>query len=276
MEIITPDINIWTLNIKELAAYKDLLLIWIRRDILAIYTQTILGPLWFFLQPILTTATYVIVFSRFKSFAVEGIPPVLFYISGVILWSYFSDCITKTSTFFKDSNAIFSKVYFPKLIIPLSIVLTNLIKFAIQFLVFLFVYFFTLRSSATLHPNIYLLLFPVLLLMIAALGLGAGLIVSALTTRYKDFVHLLTFGVQLLMFLSPVFYPVSNMADSRYKSIILANPMTGIIETFRYGFTGYGYLSSSLLLYDALIITGLLFTGIVLFNLTEKKFVDVI
>lgn len=275
-EVITPKSNIWGLNLKELNEYRDLLVIWMRRDILAIYKQTILGPIWFILQPILTTITYVIVFSRLAKFSTVGISPVLFYLSGIMLWSYFSDCITKTSSFFKDTTAIFSKVYFPKLIIPLSIVLTNLVKFSIQFILFLSVYIYFLFTDKSFEPNGYILLLPVLILLIAGLGLGTGLIVSSVTIRYKDFAHLLTFGVQLMMFISPVFFPVSGMGDSAYKKLILANPMSGIIEAFRYGFTGKGYFSWELLSYDAGCVVFLLFTGIIIFNLTEKSFVDVI
>ena len=275
-EVITPKNNIWSLNLKELNEYRDLLIIWMRRDILSIYKQTILGPIWFILQPILTTITYVIVFSRLAKFSTVGISPVLFYLSGIMLWSYFSDCITKTSSFFKDTSAIFSKVYFPKLIIPLSIVLTNLVKFSIQFVLFLLVYIYFFITDKSLEPNANILLLPALILLIAGLGLGAGLIVSSITIRYKDFAHLLTFGVQLMMFISPVFFPVSGMADSAYKKLILANPMSGIIEAFRYGFTGKGYFSWELLSYDAAFVVFLLFTGIIIFNLTEKSFVDVI
>lgn len=275
-EVITPKSNIWSLNLKELKEYKDLLVIWMRRDILSIYKQTILGPVWFILQPALTTVTYVIVFSRLAKFSTVDVPPALFYLSGIILWSYFSDCITKTSTFFKDTSAIFSKVYFPKLIIPLSIVLTNLVKFSIQFVLFISVYIYFLVSEKSIQPNLHTLLFPVLILLIAALGLGTGLIVSSLTIRYKDFTHLITFGIQLMMFVSPVFFPVSGMADNSYKKLILANPMSGIIEAFRYGFTGKGYFSWELLSYDTGCVLLLLFTGIIVFNLTEKSFVDVI
>jgi lipopolysaccharide transport system permease protein len=275
-EVITPKSSIWGLNLKELNEYRDLLIIWMKRDISAIYKQTILGPIWFILQPVLTTITYVIVFSRLAKFSTVGISPVLFYLSGIMLWSYFSDCITKTSSFFKDTSAIFSKVYFPKLIIPLSIVLTNLVKFSIQFVLFLSVYVYFLIADKSFGPNLYILLLPVLILLIAGLGLGTGLIVSSVTIRYKDFAHLLTFGVQLMMFISPVFFPVSGMADSAYKKIILANPMSGIIEAFRYGFTGKGYFSWELLSYDTACVVFLLFTGIVIFNLTEKSVVDVI
>jgi lipopolysaccharide transport system permease protein len=275
-EIITPKTNIWSLNIKELYEYKDLLLIWMRRDILSIYTQTILGPVWFILQPVLTTIVYVIVFSRFAKIQVGGYSPVLFYLAGTILWNYFSDCISKTSAFFKDSNAIFSKVYFPKLIIPLSIVFTNLIKFSIQFLLFISVYIYFLTNNANIQPNLYMLLLPLLILLTGLLGLGTGLIVSSLTIRYKDLSHLLTFGIQLLMFVSPVFYPVTNITSGVYRKLILSNPMSGIIECFRLGFTGSGYFSWQLLSYDAAIILILLFIGVVLFNLTEKNAVDII
>ncbi len=273
-EVITSKDSIWKLNVKEIWDYRDLLVIWMRRDILSIYKQTILGPLWFVLQPILTTATYVLIFSRLAKFSTVGLPPVVFYLSGIIIWSYFSECITKTATFFKDGSPVFSKVYFPRLIIPLSLVLTNLVKFGIQFLLFIIVFIYYLATSDSLHPNGYIALLPVLILLIAALGLGTGILISSLTTRYKDFSHLVTFGVQLLMFTSPVFFPIMGIEDSSYKNVILANPMTGIIEAFRYGFTGRGYFSWQLLGYDAACVVFFLFIGIITFNSVEKNFVD--
>ncbi len=275
-EVITPAQRILTLNTKEIWKYRDLLFIWMRRDILSIYTQTILGPLWFFLQPLLTTLTYMIIFGRIAQLSTTDLPPVLFYMSGTILWAYFSECILKTSSFLKDNSGLFSKVYFPRLIIPISIVFTNLIKFGIQLVVFLMVYGYYLTKDATIHPNALLLLLPVLILIVACLGLGAGMIVSALTTMYKDLSHLINFSVQLLLFLSPVFFPVSSMKDSIYRTIILANPMTGIIESFRYAFTGKGYFSWSLLAYDASISAVFLIAGVLVFNSIEKSFVDTI
>jgi lipopolysaccharide transport system permease protein len=275
-EIITPNHNIWRLNFHEIKEYKDLLLIWMRRDILAVYSQTILGPVWFIVQPVLTTITFLIVFSRLAKLSLADTPPVLFYLSGIILWNYFSDCITKTSSFFKDTSAIFSKVYFPKLIIPLSIVLTNLLKFSIQMVLFLLAYIYFLTTGKPIHPNSLLFLLPLLILLIAALGLGTGLIVSSITVRYKDMAHLISFGIQLMMFMSPVFFPLSGMQEGLYKNIILANPMTGIIETFRYGFHGHGFFSWPLLAYDAGCVCLLLLLGVVIFNITEKNFVDVI
>jgi lipopolysaccharide transport system permease protein len=275
-EIIRPAGRIWTLPLKEIWNYRDLLVIWMRRDILSIYKQTILGPIWFIVQPILTTITYFIIFSRLGKFSTTGLPPVLFYLSGIILWGYFAESLTKTSTFFKDNSHVVSKVYFPRLIIPLSLVLTNLVKFGIQFALFLAIYFYYYLAGAPVHPNAYLLLFPLLILLTAGFGFGAGLIISSLTTRYKDLLHLTSFGVQLLMFMSSVFFPVSVMENSPYKKIILANPMTGIIEAFRYGFTGKGYFSWWLLMYDALCISVILFMSILVFNWIEKTFVDTI
>ena len=274
--VITNRNSIWTLNIHELWEYRDLLLIWMRRDILSIYKQTILGPVWFILQPLLTTLIYVVFFSRVAKFSTVGLPAPLFYLSGIILWSYFAECITKTATFFKDGSPIFSKVYFPRLIIPLSLVLTNLVKFAIQFLLFLVIYLYFLFTGGHFSPTVHLLLLPVLILFIAALGLGSGLIISSLTTRYKDLVHLITFGVQLMMFTTPVFLPLSGIKDPIYRKVFLANPMTGMIEAFRYGFTGAGTFSWNLLAYDGCCVLVLLLAGIFLFNSVERDFVDTI
>lgn len=273
-EIISPKSSVWTIDLKEIWKYRDLLLIWMRRDILAVYKQTILGPLWFVLQPVLTTVVYIVIFSRIAKLSTTNLPPAVFYLTGIILWGYFAECITKTATFFKDNAAILSKVYFPKLIIPLSLVLTNLLKFAIQFVLFLGVYVFYLSTGSSIHPNTYLLLFPLLIILIAGLGLASGMIISSLTIRYKDFVHLITFGVQLLMFTTSVFFPISSIGDGFYKKVMLINPMTGIIETFRYGFTGTGYFEWKILAYDSVVVAVLMVVGIVLFNIVEKDFVD--
>jgi lipopolysaccharide transport system permease protein len=275
-EIITPVNSIWTLPLKEIWRYRDLLVIWMQRDINSIYKQTILGPIWFILQPVLTTVTYFVIFTKLGNFSTIGLPPFLFYFSGIMLWSYFAESLSKTSTFFKDNSQIVSKVYFPKLIIPLSLVLTNLVKFGIQFVLFLLLYFYYLGTETTVHPNSFIFLFPLLVLMIAGLGLGLGMIISSLTTRYKDLAHLIGFGIQLLMFMSPVFFPVTTMANSYYKWLILANPMTGIIEAFRYGFTGKGYFSWELLGYDSACMFAFLLVGIVIFNIVEKDAIDTI
>ncbi len=274
IEIITPKSNICSINVKEIWDYRDLLLIWMRRDILAVYKQTILGPLWFVVQPILTTIVYIVIFSRVAKLSTTSLPPALFYLSGIIVWSYFAECITKTATFFKDSSAVLSKVYFPRLIIPLSLVLTNLVKFSIQFVLFVIVYLFFFFTTHSFSANEYILLFPLLILLIAGLGLASGMIISSLTIRYKDFVHLITFGVQLLMFTTSVFFPVTSIEDRFYRTVMLANPMTGIIEAFRYGFTGVGYFKWDILAYDTVFMLLLLMISVVLFNMVEKDFVD--
>lgn len=274
-ETITPSHNIFHLNLRELWDYRDLLIIWVKRDISAIYKQTIFGPLWFFLQPLLTTVTYLIIFSRIAKFSTNGLPPVLFYLSGIILWAYFSECIVRTAFFLKENSAIFSKVYFPRLIIPLSIIISNLIKFSIQFGLFVIVYFYFLFASDSFHPTYYWLLFPVLVVMIALLGLGSGIIIASLTIRYKDLSHLIVFGIQLMMFVSPVFFPLDSM-EGKYKTIILANPMSGIIEFFRFMFSGQGSPNWPLLGYDMVCVIGFLIIGLVLFNHSEKTFVDTI
>jgi lipopolysaccharide transport system permease protein len=275
-EILTPDNKVFSIPFREIWDYRDLLFIFIRRDILAIYKQTILGPLWFFLQPVLATMVYVLVFSRVAKMSTGNIPPALFYLSGLVLWSYFAECVTRTSTFIRDNTSILSKVYFPRLVIPISLVLTNLVRFAIQLVLFFLVYAWFIFNGSIPGPNIYALTFPLLVLMIALLGLGIGMIVSSLTTRYKDLAHLLVFGVQLLMFASPVIFPLSNFSNGNLAMFIKANPMTGIIEAFRHAFFGEGIFSWQLLTYDAGCILLFLLLGIFLFNRVEKSFVDTI
>lgn len=277
-EVIRPANNLYTVNLKEIWNFRDLLFILVRRDILAIYKQTILGPIWFFLQPVLTTFIYVMVFSRAAKLSTGGLPPALFYLSGLILWSYFSECIMRASTFLKDNTPILSKVYFPRLIIPLSLIITNLAKFGIQLLLFFLVYFYFyfFSTESTIQPNLFCLLLPILIFVSGILGLASGMIISSLTTRYKDLVHLVSFGVQLLMFTSSVIFPLSTFSESKYKILIMLNPMTGIMETFRYGFFGNGYFSWTLLGYDMLCALILLVVGIIVFNVVEKSFVDTI
>lgn len=275
-ETITASNAIFSVNFKELWQHRDLLTVLVKRDIASVYKQTILGPLWFFLQPVLTTATYVIIFSRIARFSPPGLPPVLFYLSGIILWTFFAECVVKTSSFLKDNTSILSKVYFPRLIIPLSITFTTLVKFSIQFALFLLVYFYYYFTTGEVHISGYIFLLPLLLFFIAMLGLGAGIIVASLTIRYKDLSHLISFAIQLLMFISPVFIPLESVTDTVYKNIISANPMTGFIEMFRFIFNGQGYVTWPLLVYDFLCVAIFLFIGLILFNRTEKSFIDTI
>lgn len=273
-EVISSGNDLFSVDFSSLWENRDLLLLLTRRDILAIYKQTILGPLWFLVQPVLTTITFVFIFARGIHLSTSGVPPVLFYMSGVVLWSYFSECITKTSTFLKDNSQILSKVYFPRLILPLSLVLTNLVKFAIQFGVFIVVYLYFLIGKKEVAGNSFLFLLPLLIAVIAGLGLGMGLLIAALTTKYRDLNHLTVFGVQILMFASPVIFPLDSLKGKSYQILVKANPMTGLIEAFRYGFFGAGVLDWNLLLYDLTIVILFLIAGLLFFNMVERSFVD--
>jgi len=237
--------------------------------------KTILGPFWFFLQPILTTITFTIVFGNIAKIPTDGIPPILFYMSGIVCWSYFSDCLTRTSSTFVANANIFGKVYFPRLITPLSNIISLLMKFSIQMLLLVcFLIYYKLNGSGV-NPNITILLTPFLILLMAGLGLGFGIIVSSLTTKYRDLTFLVGFGVQLLMYATPVIYPLSALPD-KYKWIVLANPMTSIIDTFRYAFLGAGTFSPENLIYSTVFMVITLAIGIVIFNRVEKTFMDTV
>lgn len=275
---IKPQQSILDLKIRDTWEYRDLLGLLVRRDFVSFYKQTILGPLWFFIQPVFTTIIFTFVFGNLAGISTEGLPGPLFYLAGITTWNYFAECLTKTSTVFKDNASIFGKVYFPRLIMPLSIVVSNLVKFGVQFLLFLSVMLYYLLQDADFSPNIYILLFPFLMLLMAALGLGLGMIISAMTTKYRDLAFLVTFGVQLLMYATTVIYPLS-VAKSKYPEyswIIEYNPMTTIIETFRFGFLGEGSFNWITLGYTSLTTALILVTGIVIFNKVEKNFVDTV
>lgn len=273
--IIEGKTSLLNLNLKDVWNYRDLLLMFVKRDFISFYKQTILGPLWFFIQPFFTTIVFTFVFSNLAGISTDGLPASLFYLSGITAWNYFADCITKTSTVFKDNANIFGKVYFPRLIMPLSIIVSNLVRFAVQFILFLgmVLYFYFQNENFTITYAV--LLFPLLLILMAFLGLGLGLIVSALTTKYKDLTFLVTFGVQLLMYGTTVIYPLSA-APEKYKFIIELNPMTFILETFRFGFLGSGQFSASGLAYASLVTFIIFSFGIIIFNRTERNFVDTI
>ena len=272
---IKPRDNLFNLHSKEVWAYRDLLLLLVHRDFVSFYKQTILGPLWFFIQPILTTIMFTFVFGRLAHISTDNVPPVLFYLAGITAWNYFADCLTKTSTVFKDNANIFGKVYFPRLIMPLSIVVSNLVRFAVQFLLFIIVMIFYAVKGADFHLTWAVFLFPAVVILMATLGLGAGMIISAMTTKYRDLAFLITFGIQLLMYATTVIYPLSSIS-SKYKWIVALNPMTSLIETFRYGFLGKGSFTWSSLAYSAIVTLVLLTAGIIIFNKVEKNFVDTV
>ena len=263
-------------SFKELWEYRDLLMLLVRRDFVAFYKQTILGPIWFFLQPMLTTIIFTLVFGKLGGFKTDGLPQPLFYLAGITAWNYFSDCLTKTSTVFRDNAGIFGKVYFPRLIMPLSIVISNLLRFGVQMLlliIMIMVYVF--YYHVPVHPTSYILLFPLLVLIMAVFGLGFGIIISSMTTKYRDLSFLVTFGVQLLMYATTVVFPLSAVGE-KFRWIVELHPMTYVIEGFRLGFLGHGSFSWYGLLYTGLVSASLLLVGFFVFNKVERNFVDTI
>lgn len=267
--------SLFSINFREVWQYRDLLLMLVKRDYVTFYKQTILGPLWFFIQPMLTTVVYVFLFGRLAGLSTDGTPQIAFYLAGITIWNYFSESFTKTSTVFKDNAAMMGKVYFPRLIMPLSIVVSALMKFGIQFALFLAVVIYYTLIEKTIQPNLWILLTPYLMFLMAAFSLGLGMIFSSLTTKYKDLVFLLTFGIQLFMYASPVVYSMSSIPDN-YQALILANPLTPIFECFRYGFLGSGSFEPASLLLSSGIIFLILGLGVVVFNKVEKSFMDTV
>ena len=263
------------LHLADLWRYRDLVMLFVRRDFVSTYKQTILGPLWFVIQPLLTTLTFTLIFGNIAQLSTDGLPKILFYLSGITAWNYFSECLTRTSETFNANANIFGKVYFPRLAVPVSIVISNLIKFAIQLGLFFGFYVYFVAKGTDIHPTSALLLLPPLLLLMAALGLGSGIIVSSLTTRYRDLRYVVQFGAQLLMYSTPVVFPLSKL-PGQYRWVMLANPMTPIVETFRYAFLGTGTFSWSLLGISAIATLCILALGVLLFNRVEKTFMDTV
>ena len=272
---INPHSKWYDLRIKEIFKYKDLLFLFVKRDFVSIYKQTILGPLWFFLQPIITAITFTVIFGNLAKISTDGLPQILFYMAGITLWNYFADTLTKTADTFSSNANIFGKVYFPRMIVPLSVVVSNLIKLAIQFLLFLGIWIYYLIQSDLIHPNKMLVLIPFLIILIGFMALSFGIIISSLTTKYRDLKFLVTFGIQLMMYASPIVYPLSIVPE-KYKWIIVANPVTSIIETFKYAFLGVGEFSWLYLVYSTLFTIILFMIGLVIFHRVEKSFMDTV
>ena len=273
--VVKPEVNMFDLRLSELWRYRDLVLLFVRRDFVATYKQTILGPLWFIIQPVLTTITFTIIFGNIAKIPTDGIPQMLFYLSGLVSWNYFAECLNKTSNTFIGNAHIFGKVYFPRMAVPVSIVISNLVTYLIQFLLFLSFYIYFIITGTVVHPNIAILLLPVMIVMMACLGLGLGIIISSMTTKYRDLRFLVTFGVQLFMYATPVIYPMSILSPKAQFYISL-NPMSSIIETFRYAFLGSGNLNFMHLAYSAVFSLAILFIGVIYFNKVEKSFMDTI
>jgi lipopolysaccharide transport system permease protein len=273
--IIRPQRNWLDLQLGELWRYRDLVQLFVWRDFVSQYKQTILGPLWYLIQPLITTITFTFIFGNIANLPTDGLPQFLFYMSGTVIWSYFSNCLMKTSETFVSNANLFGKVYFPRLAVPVSILISNLITFGIQFAFFLFFMLYFAWNGSVIHPNWWILLTPVLIFVMAGLGLGFGIIVSSLTTKYRDLRFLVQFGVQLLMYATPVIYPVSSIPE-RFQWIIRANPMTPIVEIFRYAFLGAGTVDQIQLLYSCGFMIVIVTVALIIFHRVESTFMDTV
>lgn len=273
--LIEPRGRLLNLNLKELFSHGYLMRMFVRRDFVSAYKQTILGPLWFFIQPLLTTLTFTVIFGNVANISTDGLPHMVFYMSGITIWNYFSDTLTSTSNTFIQNANLFGKVYFPRLVMPITKVVSGLMKFGIQFLLFIVFIAFYVYKGAPVKPDLYgiLIVTPIVLVIMAGIGLGIGMILSALTTKYRDLVFLITFGVQLLMYATPVIYPMSSMG-SNYKWIIEANPLSWIVEAFRKVYLGTGMLDWNGILYSFCFMIVILLLGTLIFNKVERTFID--
>ena len=272
---ITSRKRLFDLRLNEIWNYRDLFVLFIRRDITVTYKQTVLGPLWFFIQPLVTTLMFMLVFGKIAGITTGGIPPILFYLGGITIWNYFSESLRLTSDTFVKNAGIFGKVYFPRIILPLSIVSSNLVKFSIQFILFLGVFLYYYFADADIQPNFTLFFLPVYILILAIMSLGFGLIISAMTTKYRDLTFLIQFGIQLWMYITPIIYPMSKIPE-KYRWVIIANPVSSVVEAFKYGFIGSGNFHLSGLIYSGIFAILLFFFGVAIFNRTERTFMDTV
>lgn len=272
---VSPSKHLLDIDLKDIWRYRDLLRMFIKRDIITVYKQTILGPIWFFVQPIMTTLIYVVVFGSIANIPTDGIPQPLFYMAGIVLWNYFADCFNSTSDTFATNASLFGKVYFPRLIVPLSKISSGLIKFFIQLALFIALYIYYLLKGVAITVDVTILLVPVYIVLMAILALGTGIIFTSMTTKYRDLKFLITFGVQLLMYATPIIYPITSV-PAKIAPFIKANPITYIVEGFKYSIFGQGYFSPLGLLYSACFAFGVLAVGIVIFNRTERTFMDTV
>ncbi len=275
--VIKPKNKWYDIDLMAVWRYRDLLMLLVRRDFVSVYKQTILGPLWFFIQPIITSLTFTLIFGGIAKISTDGMPGILFYMAGITLWTYFADCLNKTSSTFIANAGVFGKVYFPRLIMPLSVLVSNLIKLGIQVAIFISIWIYFLATSNVIHPQWqYMWLLPVLVFMMAGLGLGFGILISSLTTKYRDLTFLVGFGVQLLMYGSSVIIPVSSITNEKLKMMMLLNPLTSIIESFKFIFLGSGYYSVAWLLYGLVFMLFIVALSVLIFNKVEKSFMDTV
>ena len=276
--IIQPNTKLFNLNLKEVWRYKDLLNMYVKRDIVTLYKQTILGPLWYLIQPLTTTIMIMFVFGGIAGISTDGLPQPLFYMAGILCWNYFSECLTRCADTFNANQNVFGKVYFPRLVVPLSIAISSLLKMAIQFALFIAIYLFYIFQGYSPQVTWYILLFPLLIILLAGLGLGFGLLISSMTTKYRDLKFLVSFGVQLWMYITPVIYPLSVLKNNypQYVWAIVINPLTAVIETFKIGFLGQGTFSWTYLIYSIIFTLFIMTWGIVTFNKVQRSFMDTI
>ena len=275
ISVISPRKSLFDLKLDEIWYYRDLIVLFIKRYITVTYKQTVLGPLWFFIQPLLTTLMFLLVFGRIAGISTGGVPPILFYMGGITIWNYFSDSLRLTSDTFVKNAGLFGKIYFPRIITPLSVVSSNLVKFGIQFILFLGVFLYYYFTGDQVQPNLTLLLVPFYIIILAVMALGFGLIISAMTTKYRDLTFLIQFGIQLWMYITPVIYPISTIPE-KYRWVIMANPVSSIVESFKYGFTGSGNFNPGGIIYSGIFSIVLFFISVAIFNRTEKTFMDTV
>ncbi len=274
---IRPKDSLLSVDFKEIWRYRDLMMLFVKRNIITQYKQTVLGPLWFLIQPLMTTVMYMVVFGGIAKISTDGLPQPLFYLAGISFWQYFADCLNKTSNTFVNNAGIFGKVYFPRLVTPLSDVISNLLRFGIQFGLFLVVYlYYVIFTDVQIHTNLYALLLPVLVLMLAGLSLGFGILFSSMTTKYRDLQLLLGFFVSLWMYATPVIYPLSTITNDTLRLVMQLNPLTGIVEFFKYGMLGVGVHDWWMLGYSFGFMVVLLAIGIIVFNKVQKSFMDTV
>ncbi|WP_264566704.1 ABC transporter permease [Flavobacterium sp. N3904] len=275
---ITPKNKFFSLNLKEVWQYRDLLFLFVKRDIVTVYKQTVLGPLWYLIQPLFTSVTFTIIFNNVAGIDTGTVPPFLFNLAGITVWNYFTSCLNGTSDTFRSNASIFGKVYFPRIIVPISIVISNLLKFGIQCFIFIVFYLFYYFQGADISLNATVVFFPLLIILMGILGLGLGMFISSLVTKYRDFNYLIGFGVQLLMYLSAVMYPMALLKEKlpAYGWLVQYNPLAYVIETARYMLLNVGQISLMGLGYTFLVTVSVFFVGLLIFNKTEKSFIDTV
>ena len=275
---ITPKNKFFSLNLKEVWRYRDLLFLFVKRDIVTVYKQTVLGPLWYLIQPLFTAITFTIIFNSVAGIETGKTPAFLFNLAGIIIWNYFTSCLNETSDTFKKNASIFGKVYFPRIIMPMSIVITNLVKLAIQLLIFIGFYMYYISQGMSNTLSISVIYFPLLVLIMGVMGLGLGMIISSLVTKYRDLTFLVSFGVQLLMYVSAVMYPMQLIKEKlpQFGWLIEYNPLAYVVETSRYILLNEGSVSFYGLVYTVVFTVSIFFIGLLIFNQTEKKFIDTV